>query len=76
MVRWRLKEVLEREGITAYRLWKTAGSNPHTVYRWVYRPPRALDLEVAETVLKALRTLTGKEYTLCDLIEIDAIEEK
>ncbi len=71
MVRWRLGEVLQKEGITAYRLWKAAGSNPHTVYRWAYRPPRMLDLEVAEAILKALRALTGKQYTLCDLIEIE-----
>ncbi len=71
MVRWKLKEILEKEGITAYRLWKSAGSNPHTVYRWAYRPPKALDLEVAEAILKALRALTGKPYSLCDLIEID-----
>jgi hypothetical protein len=71
MVRWKLKEILEREGITAYRLWKVAKSNPHTVYRWAYRPPKALDLEVAESVLRALRALTGKEYTLCDLIEVE-----
>jgi hypothetical protein len=71
MVRWKLKEILEKEGFTAYRLWKTAKSNPHTVYRWAYRPPKALDLEVAEAIVRALRALTGKPYGLCDLIELE-----
>jgi hypothetical protein len=71
MARWKLQEILAKEGITPYRLWKSAGSNPHTVYRWAYRPPKALDLEVAEAVIKALRNLTGKPYDLCDLIELD-----
>ena len=71
MARWRLQEIIEKEGITAYRLWKKAGINPHTAYRWAYRPPRALDLEVAEAVVRALRALTGKPYGLCDLIELE-----
>jgi hypothetical protein len=71
MVRWKLREILEKEGITAYKLWKRAGINPHTAYRWVYRPPQALDLGVAEAVVRALRALTGKAYNLCDLIELD-----
>ncbi len=74
MARWRLQEIIEAEKITAYRLWKQSGINPHTAYRWVYRPPRALDLDVAEAVIRALRSLTGKPYNLCDLIELDIKE--
>jgi len=71
VVRWKLGDILKREGITPYRLWKTAGLNPHTAYRWAYRPPKAFDLEVAESIIGALRILTGKPYGLCDLIEIE-----
>lgn len=73
MVRWRLREILDRENITAYRL--NALLTPHigqgTVYRWARKAPKQVDVSVLGWVVWGLRRLTGKPYTVCDILEFE-----
>lgn len=73
MLRWRLAQVLDAEGITVYQLHQIV--KPHvssnTLYSWSKRAPKLLDPEKLAWVLWGLARLTGKPYVLADLIELD-----
>ncbi|AFV76710.1 hypothetical protein Theos_1686 [Thermus oshimai JL-2] len=70
-VRWRLKEVLNREGVSAYALAKALAGKvaPNTVYALARGQTKRPDLEALAWVIWALRGLTGKEYGVGDLLE-------
>ncbi|GAA6761746.1 MULTISPECIES: helix-turn-helix domain-containing protein [Thermus] len=72
-VRFKLKEVLEQEGLSAYRLERLLGDriSRATVYRWVRSAPARPDLEALAWVIWGLRKLTGKPYDVCDLLEYE-----
>lgn len=72
-VTWRMPEVLEREGITPYRLSKELAPrrvSRTTVYRWAKEAPALLDLELLAHMLWALKRISGKEFRLEDLLDI------
>ncbi len=72
-VRWKLPEVLEREGISIDQLNQELAKRVSraTLDKWGSATgPKRLDPEVVGWVLWALRRLTGKPYELSDLLEI------
>jgi hypothetical protein len=73
MLRWKLKEYLDRHGITPYKLWKESGLSRPTVYAMATGKPKSLFFDVATSVIATLTRLTGKPVTPNDLLEV--IEE-
>ena len=74
VIRWRLKEFLDERGISTYQLAKEVeGLTPVSVYRNA-RDVAALRLDTLDAFIKALRSLTGKEVTVCDLLEYEPAE--
>ena len=72
---WKLPELLEQNDITVYRLRKVMLENgvniaPGTAYRWAKELPETLSVVHLAGVLEALRELTGKAYTVDNLLEI------
>jgi Fe2+ or Zn2+ uptake regulation protein len=72
---WKLPDLLEREGIKPYQLYKkleeTHGTSPTTVYRWAKELPASLDVSLLMGVITALHDLTGKNFSVCDLLEYE-----
>ena len=75
---WKLKALLEREGVTVYALAKLLAESSEeplhitTLYRWANDPPNSPSLEGLGWVLWALGELTGKTYQLSDVVEFHA----
>lgn len=75
-LKWKLDDLLEREQVTVYALNQRlaeAGRSVSrtTLYRLASEQPERIDLEVAGRVLWGLEQLTGKHYTVSDLLEYD-----
>lgn len=75
-LKWKLDDLLEREHVTVYALNQRlaeAGRSVSrtTLYRLASEQPERIDLEVAGRVLWGLEQLTGKHYTVSDLLEYD-----
>ena len=73
-IKWRLADVLESEGLNAYKLaMEVDHSRANTVYRLARKGGtlKRVDLEVLADLLVGLRKLTGKALTPNDLIEFD-----
>jgi hypothetical protein len=70
---WKLPELLEREGIALRVLTKTlAGKIPRmTVYRWATSNQQQIQFEPTAHLIWALHQLTGKTFSLSDLIEYE-----
>ncbi|WP_075834952.1 helix-turn-helix domain-containing protein [Deinococcus marmoris] len=71
-VRWRLSDVLEEHGITAYALAKAGGiDRMGTVYRIARRghEPSRIDLPTLARIVTGLRQLTGQEIQISDILE-------
>ena len=72
---WKLRNLLEREGVTVYALAKKLGENMdkplniRTLYRWTNDTPSNPGLEGIAWVLWALGELTGKTFTVTDVLE-------
>lgn len=74
IIRWKLDDLLEREQVTVYALNQRlaeAGRSVSrtTLYRLASEQPERIDLEVAGRILWGLEQLTGKHYTVTDLLE-------
>lgn len=73
-VTWRLPDIMEKHGVTPYKLGKQIGdvTRMSTVYRLADREhkPTRIDFKVLVDVVEALEQLTGESYTAADLIEI------
>ncbi|HEU4741296.1 MAG TPA: hypothetical protein VFS50_06845 [Meiothermus sp.] len=72
-VRWRFAELLQKEGITVYRLYKQVALKDvsrTSLYKWAQSMPKYLDVDMAERVLEGLKEITGRDYQLSDLIEV------
>ena len=74
-VDWKLRALLEREGVTVYALAKKLGEsmeqplNIRTLYRWTNDTPSNPGLEGIAWVLWGLGELTGKTFTVTDVLE-------
>jgi predicted ArsR family transcriptional regulator len=73
-IKWKLADVLEAEGLNAYKLaMEVDHSRANTVYRLARKGEalKRVDLEVLADLLVGLRKLTGKGLMPNDLIEFD-----
>ena len=74
-VRWRLAEFLQKHDITPYRLVVHNESDDElrlargTVYAIVNEQNLQVSLETLTKIVTALRELTGKPVTVCDILE-------
>lgn len=71
VIRWKLADFLAEHGLTAYALGKAMGTSyMNTVYRMARRghEPSRIDLPTLVNVLDGLRTLTGKEVEIADIL--------
>jgi len=67
-VRWTVRPLLERHGITAYRLMKESGLAQGTVYRLVNGDSRSLNADTLDRLMGALRRLTREQIEISDLL--------
>jgi Cro/C1-type HTH DNA-binding domain len=71
---WKLRELLETEKVTPYRLLKIIHQDfgpvidKTALYRLVNGTPKRAELESIAAILSALETITSKAYRLEDLM--------
>ena len=68
-IQWKLKEVLEQNGVTAYQLMQDTGLAGSTVYRITGGKTDAVQGKVLDRILTSLHNLTGKTFGVGDLLE-------
>ncbi len=73
MMRWKLRQYLDENELSAYALTKAADVAPNTVYALARGDQRRLDLEVLDKVLTGLEKLTGESVDVADLLERDRV---
>ena len=72
---WKLKTLLDREGVTVYALAKKLAESTDeplhitTLYRWANEVPSNPSLKRIGWVLWGLEELTGKTFQIGDVIE-------
>jgi hypothetical protein len=73
-MRWRVREFLLQEGLSAYTLERAVGRklSARRVYALARNEPIQVRLETLEILLSTLRELTGKAVELTDLLEPEA----
>lgn len=69
-VEWRLQRVLDREGISAYRLAKESGISTQNLYPLVRGKVSAVRTDTLVKLIDALARLTGKQYGVGDVLEV------
>lgn len=79
VLRWKLNDILIGERVSVYALNQRLveagrGVSRTTLYRLASEQPERIDLAVAGRVLWGLEQLTGKHYTVTDLLEYDDAE--
>lgn len=67
-VRWKVRALLQRHGLSTYRLWKESGLAMGTVYRLARGDTGSLNAETLDRVMEALRRLTGVSLAVSDLL--------
>ena len=71
-VRWKVKQFLDAHQLTPYRLMKESGLAQGTVYRLVNGDTQNLNATTLDATIRALRTLTGNEVDITDVLEYQA----
>lgn len=77
-VQWKLKELLAREGVTPYALSEQMGgaSRRPALYGLTSpdpeKRPTRIGLPLLGEILSALRELTGKQFSVADVLEDEA----
>ncbi len=76
MVKWRVGQFLEQNGITPYKLSeKTRGRiSRNTIYEIARADTKQVKLETLDTLISTLRVMTGKSVQITDLLEYVADE--
>lgn len=71
-IRWRLKEFLEREGITQYKLIQMAQGrvSKNTIGSAVRNELNGVQFSTLAAIIEVLESNLGKEVSISDLIEI------
>lgn len=71
-IRWRLKEFLEREGITQYKLIQMAQGrvSKNTIGSAVRNELNGVQFSTLAAIIEVLESSLGKQISICDLIEI------
>lgn len=70
-MRWKLQAYLERHDLNAHRLVKASGLSSNTVYPMTRGETQRVSLATLETILLALRDLTGESVNVGDLLELE-----
>jgi DNA-binding Xre family transcriptional regulator len=74
MIRWKLKDYLDRHGITVYQLAKqTEGKLSRNALYNLADNPESIRFENLDTIIIALKEITKKQLKVSDLLEF--IEE-
>lgn len=68
-VQWKLKSYLDDHGITPYRLSQMVGISRNSIYNLTSGQPTNVYFETLGELIPALRKLTGKQTSVCDLLE-------
>lgn len=76
MLRWKLRDYLDRHNVSAYALTRVADVAPNTVYALARGDSERISLEVFDKVLAGLEQLTGRPVGVADLLEreVDDLE--
>lgn len=70
-VRWNIKPLLEREGISGYVLAAQADLHRATIYEdLVKSKARGVKFDTLERVLSALEIILGRRVTLDEVLEV------
>lgn len=69
LMKWVLKDYLNRHEVTPYQLAKATGLSVNTVYPLARGEAQRISLDTLQTVLDALDGLTGDRVELADLLE-------
>lgn len=80
-LRWKLNDLLRGANVSVYALNQRLvragrGVSRNTLYRLASEQPERIDLGVAGRVLWGLEQLTGKHYTVTDLLEYEPQDEQ
>lgn len=70
MIKWKLKSYLDTHGLSAYKLIQESGLASNTIYEMARGESESASLKTLESVIKALREVTGEEVRLEDVVEI------
>lgn len=70
VVRWKLRDYLDKHKITPYRLWVDSGLARQTVYTLAQNKGDRVDLNTLGTVITTLEKLTHKRVNLDDVLEV------
>lgn len=79
-VQWKLKELLDREGKTAYKLAEEMGGATRrpTLYAITSpdpdKRPKRVGFDLLDDILAGLKGLTGKQFSVSDIIETDDVQ--
>jgi DNA-binding Xre family transcriptional regulator len=74
-VHWKVKALLDKHGISVYRLWQESGLAQATVYRLARGDTGSLNADTINGLMQALRRLTGEQIEIADIIEYQDPEE-
>lgn len=69
MLKWKLRDYLDRHNLSAYALTRAADVAPNTVYALARGDSERISLEVFDKVLAGLEKLTGEPVNVADLLE-------
>lgn len=69
MVNWKLKNTMDAHGVTRYALQKESGVAMNTLRSMYEGSTRRPDLDVLDSLINALRRITGKSIDLSDVLE-------
>lgn len=76
MLRWKLRDYLDRHDVSAYALTRVADVAPNTVYALARGDSARISLEVFDKVLAGLEQLTGRPVGVADLLERETDDPK
>lgn len=67
-LKFNLAAILEDEGLTKYRIHKVTGIRPNTMTNYYNGNVNKIDIENVGLIINALRSETGKQYGISDII--------
>lgn len=78
MVVWRVGELLRQHGLSVYRLAAELNGqvNRNSLYAIARGDTERVDRATLAALLSSLRALTGRTYTVADLLEYTAAEDE
>lgn len=68
-LQWKLEQLLQAHDLSAYRVAKEADVSMTTIYSIKNNKTNTVQGQVLESILQALYDLTGKQFSVSDLLE-------